>query len=76
MLHVSQISKEHVNKPSDVLNIGDKIKVKVIDINGEDKKISLSLKEAIEAEEKENEESLQKVNEEVELTIGDIVEKN
>ncbi len=76
LLHVSQISKEHVNKPSDVLNIGDKIKVKVIDINGEDKKISLSLKEAIEAEEKENEESLQKVNEEVELTIGDIVEKN
>ena len=76
LLHVSQISKEHVNKPSDVLNIGDKIKVKVIDINGEDKKISLSLKEAIEAEEKENEESLQKVNEEVELTIGDIVKKN
>jgi len=76
LLHVSQISKEHVNKPSDVLNIGDKIKVKVIDINGEDKKISLSLKDAIEAEENENEESLPVEKEEIDVTIGDIIEKN
>ena len=44
LLHVSQIAKEHIEKPSDVLKIGDKIETKVVDFNGEDKKISLSRK--------------------------------
>ncbi len=44
LLHVSQISKEHVEKPSDVLNIGEVITAKIVDFNEEDKKISLSMK--------------------------------
>lgn len=44
LLHVSQISKEHVEKPSDVLKVGDMITAKVTDFNNEDKKISLSIK--------------------------------
>ena len=44
LLHVSQISKEHVDKPSDVLKIGQVITAKVVDFNGEDRKISLSMK--------------------------------
>ena len=44
LLHVSQISQEHVEKPSDVLNVGQTITAKVVDFNGEDKKISLSMK--------------------------------
>ena len=48
LLHVSQISREHVAKPSDVLSIGQEITAKVVDFNGEDKKISLSMK-ALEA---------------------------
>ena len=48
LLHVSQISREHVAKPSDVLTIGQEIQAKVVDFNGEDKKISLSMK-ALEA---------------------------
>ena len=44
LLHVSQISQEHVNKPSDVLSVGQEITAKVVDFNGEDKKISLSMK--------------------------------
>lgn len=76
LLHVSQISKEHVEKPSDVLKIGDILNVKVIDINGEDKKISLSLKEALnEIEEADVAEREAKV-EEPEVTIGDIVDNN
>lgn len=50
LLHVSQISNEHIEKPSDVLNIGDKVMVKITEINEEDKKISLSAKEAVETE--------------------------
>ena len=48
LLHVSQISREHVEKPSDVLKVGQVIKARVVDFNGEDRKISLSMK-ALEA---------------------------
>ena len=44
LLHVSQISKDHVEKPADVLSIGDVITAKIVDFNEEDKKISLSIK--------------------------------
>ena len=44
LLHVSQISREHVEKPSDVLSVGQIITAKVVDFNGEDRKISLSMK--------------------------------
>ena len=44
LLHVSQISRNHVDKPSDVLKIGQEIEAQVVDFNEEDKKISLSMK--------------------------------
>ena len=44
LLHVSQISRAHVDKPADVLSIGQQIEAKVVDFNAEDKKISLSVK--------------------------------
>ncbi|MCX4269282.1 MAG: 30S ribosomal protein S1 [Lachnospiraceae bacterium] len=44
LLHVSQISREHVEKPSDVLKVGQVIKAKIVDFNETDKKISLSMK--------------------------------
>ncbi len=44
LLHVSQISKEHIEKPADVLRVGDEITAKIVDFNNEDKKISLSIK--------------------------------
>jgi len=71
LLHVSQISKEHINKPADVLKVGEKINIKVIDINEEEKKISLSLKEVNEVVEEDI-----ILNKEPEMTIGDIVDNN
>ena len=44
LLHVSQISSEHVEKPSDVLIVGQEIEAKIVDFNEEEKKISLSIK--------------------------------
>ncbi len=44
LLHVSQISREHVEKPSDVLSIGQEIEAKIVDFNEADRKISLSVK--------------------------------
>ncbi len=54
LLHVSQISREHVEKPSDVLKVNQEITAKVVEFNKEEKKISLSVK-AFEAPEKEAE---------------------
>ena len=52
LLHVSQISKDHVEKPSDVLKVGDEVTAKIVDFNEADKKISLSVR-ALLAPEKE-----------------------
>ena len=54
MLHVSQIAKEHIDKPSDVLKAGQEIEAKVVDLNVEEKKISLSIK-ALLADQEETE---------------------
>ncbi len=55
LLHVSQISRAHVEKPSDALSVGQEITAKVVDLNEAEKKISLSMKalepETVEAEE-------------------------
>ncbi|MBO6150817.1 MAG: S1 RNA-binding domain-containing protein, partial [Clostridium sp.] len=44
----SQISRQHVDKPADVLQVGQDIEARVVDFNEADHKISLSMK-ALEA---------------------------
>ncbi|MDD6429194.1 30S ribosomal protein S1 [Candidatus Weimeria sp. HCP3S3_B5] len=44
LLHVSQISKDHVDKPSDVLKVGQEVDAKVVEFREADHKISLSIK--------------------------------
>ncbi len=60
LLHVSQISKEHVEKPADVLKIGQEIEAKVVDFNNDDRKISLSMK-ALLADNEPAEEAVEEV---------------
>nr|WP_027871011.1 30S ribosomal protein S1 [[Eubacterium] cellulosolvens] len=56
LLHVSQISRDHVDKPADVLAIGQDITAEIVDFNAADRKISLSVK-ALEAGEEQTEEA-------------------
>ena len=51
LLHVSQISRAHVDKPSDVLSVGQVVEAKIVDLNEAEKKISLSMKALEPAEE-------------------------
>jgi len=75
LVHISQISPKRINKIEDVLSVGDNIKAKVLDINTADKKISLSIREAIEDEEKEqNQQILDNQPEQPGITIKDVVE--
>ena len=53
LLHVSQISKDHVEKPADALTVGQEVEAKVVDFNEEEKKISLSIKALFAPEEPE-----------------------
>ncbi len=48
LIHISQISEERVGNIKEVLNIGDTVKVKIISIDKDNRKIGLSIKEAIE----------------------------
>ena len=89
LLHVSQISRDHIEKPADVLNIGDEVTVKVTDIDEENKKISLSVKALLpEPEKKEEkprvkkerpkrvvkEEVIEPKQDEFNTTIGDLID--
>ncbi|NRO12485.1 30S ribosomal protein S1 [Lactobacillus helveticus] len=46
LVHVSEILNKHVDKPSDVLKVGQTVKVKVLNIDPSDRRISLSIKAA------------------------------
>jgi len=75
LLHVSQISRAHVEKPADVLTVGQEITAKVVDLNEADKKISLSMK-ALEPVAEPVEEVAEEVVEEAATeTVEDVVEE-
>src|SRR5699024_2834821 len=44
LVHISEISHEHVDKPSDVLKVGQDVKVKVLSVDADKDRISLSMK--------------------------------
>ncbi len=70
LLHVSQISKEHVEKPADVLKVGDEITAKVVDFNEADKKISLSVKAMLAPAPKAKEEDAEVVSVDIDAVIA------
>jgi len=45
LIHISELSWSHVNHPSEILTIGDTVKVKVLDIDRDRQRISLGLKQ-------------------------------
>jgi len=80
LIHVSQIANTRIDKPSDVLNIGDEVEAQVIEINNETKQIGLSRKVLLpdyapEAEKVEEEVvSDESYTEEGSFTLGDILD--
>lgn len=48
LVHVSQIANRHVKNPNEVLEMGQEVKVKVLEVHVAEKRISLSIKEALE----------------------------
>ncbi len=70
LLHVSQIAKEHIEKPSDVLKVGEEVTAKVVDFNEADKKISLSMKALLVPEQKKEAEDADVVSVDIDAVIA------
>ena len=68
LVHINEITDENIAKSSDVLTVGQKVKVKVLDVNKNDRRISLSIKEAVER----STEYLQYNDSDEEVTLGDL----
>ncbi|WP_422660782.1 30S ribosomal protein S1 [Paenibacillus sp. EC2-1] len=49
LVHISQISHKHIGTPQEVLKEGQEVQVKILDINADEKRVSLSIKETEEA---------------------------
>ena len=74
LLHVSQISKEHVDKPADVLKVGDEVTAKIVDFNEAERKISLSVKALLDPEAEDGDEEVVSVD--IEKAIEEQKEEN
>ncbi len=79
LIHVSQIANQRIEKPSDVLNIGDEVEVQVTEINHDTKQIGLSRKvllpDYVSEEEKAEEAAAdESYTEESSFTLGDILD--
>ncbi|WP_105176004.1 MULTISPECIES: 30S ribosomal protein S1 [Clostridium] len=68
LVHISEITDENIAKPSDVLELNQKVKVKVLDFNKDTKRLSLSIKDAVET----SKEYLQYVDEEDGVSLGEL----
>ena len=70
LLHVSQISKDHIEKPSDVLKVGDEVTAKVVDFNLDEKRVSISIKALTAPEEVKEEDDSDVASVDIEAVIA------
>lgn len=68
LVHITEITDSNIAKPSEVLKVGQKVKVKILNIDKNEKKLSLTIKDAIE----KNSEYMQYNDSDEGVTIGDL----
>lgn len=74
LVHVSEISNEHIKHPKDVLQVGQTVEVRILDIKSNDQRMSLSIK-AVNDEEAAAEEAVEEFSQEgdASATLGDLL---
>jgi small subunit ribosomal protein S1 len=71
-VHISELSEKYINKPDEVVTVGQELDLKVIKVNPKDKKIELSLKGyAVDKEKQEIHQFISSQEKDV-MTLGDI----
>ncbi len=73
LIHISELSREPVQKPEDAVRIGDVVDVKILRVLPEEQKIGLSIKEAVKQKEKKEVKESAPEEEAPKVTIGDII---
>lgn len=73
LVHISQLADHRVNRAEDVVRVGQEVTVKVLKIDQENKRISLSMKEGAEEAEEAQVRDYLKGQEETRVTIADLI---
>ena len=80
LIPISQISKERIDKPSDVLAIGDEVEAKIVEIKEEARQVGLSMKalmaDAADEAPAEDPDNMTSYTEESSFTLGDILDSD
>lgn len=72
LVHISRISHQHIGTPHEVLEEGQRVAVKVVDVNADEKRLSLSIKDLLEKEEEESFDGYE-MKEESGFSISDVI---
>jgi len=73
LVHISQIANRHIGTPEEVLEEGQQINVKVLDVNEEDERISLSIKQVEEEKEEADIEQYERKDDQAGFQLGDVI---
>ncbi|WP_404452861.1 30S ribosomal protein S1 [Virgibacillus necropolis] len=73
LVHISQIANRHIGTPQEVLEIGQKIEVKVLDINEKEQRMSLSIKEIEQEQAAAEYKKYEKDDEQSSFQLGDMI---
>jgi small subunit ribosomal protein S1 len=73
LVHISQISNKHIATPQEELTQGQTVKVKVLDINSAEKRISLSIRELLEEDDNKDYLEYQQKEEPTGFSLGDLI---
>ncbi|MDW0115571.1 30S ribosomal protein S1 [Sporosarcina thermotolerans] len=73
LVHISRISHQHIGTPHEVLQEGQTVDVKVVEVNADDKRLSLSIKDLVEKEEEDNSYGDYEMKEETGFSLSDVI---
>ncbi|MBR3120766.1 MAG: 30S ribosomal protein S1 [Oceanobacillus sp.] len=73
LVHISQIANRHIGTPQEVLEVGQQVKVKVLDVNEAEERISLSIKELEQEQEQKEYQQYERDDEQTGFQLGDFI---
>lgn len=73
LVHISQIANRHIGTPQEVLEVGQEIKVKVLDVNEQEERISLSIKALEQEQEAADYKQYEKTDDQTGFQLGDFI---
>ncbi|CEA04782.1 30S ribosomal protein S1 [Lysinibacillus sp. BF-4] len=73
LVHISQIAHKHINTPHEALKEGDEVQVKVLDVNADEHRLSLSIKALLENEDAEEVFDYELPEESSGFSFGDVI---